>query len=132
MEMMRGTGTACVQPPEVDLGLDFRFDTARMKIALVGGVRPDANCRQWTVVARDGTDTSALEAARLHPFTKAGRDAAVAGAKCLAERLNRGVGWKDFVWRVLVEGPWECPLAVTPVWVVERLGRPVPVAYYFD
>jgi len=116
--------TPGVQPPEVNLHLDVRFRAARMRIALIAGVRPNENCRRWTVVARDGTHTSVLEAARLYPFTRAGRDAAVADAQCLAAQLSCGDGWKDFVWRVLVEGPWERPEAVTPVWVVERLGRP--------
>ena len=103
-----------------------------MRLALVGGVRPDENCRLWTVVAHDGAHTSVLESARLYPFTRAGRDAARADAKSLAARLSCGDGWKDFVWRVLVEGPWERPEAVTPAWIVEGHDRPVPVSYYFD
>ena len=103
-----------------------------MKLALVAGVRPDEDCMRWTVVAPDGTHTRAMKRARLYAFTRAGRDAAATDAKGLKALLARGDSWKDFVWRVLVEGPWERPKAVTPVWIIEGHVRPVPVPYYFD
>ncbi len=103
-----------------------------MRIALVGGVHPDENNRQWTVVARNGAPTTVLKAARLYPFTSAGKDAALFDARDLEVRLGGKDGWTRFVARVLVEGPWHRPVAVTPAWVVEGLVRPVPVPYHFD
>ena len=131
-EVPGGSRTARVQPPEVDLGLDVRFDTARMKVALVGGVHPSADNRRWTLVARNGAPTSVLKGARLYAFTKAGCAAAREDGRGLRARLELDDSWTMFVSRVLVEGPWGRPEAVTPVWVVEGLGRPVPVTYYFD
>jgi hypothetical protein len=124
--------TARVLPPEVDLGLDFRFDTARMKVALVAGVHPSADNRRWTLVARNGTPTSVLKGARLYAFTKAGCAAAREDGRGLRARLNLDDGWTVFVSRVLVEGPWNRPEAVTPAWAIEGLERPVPVDYHFD
>jgi hypothetical protein len=121
-----------VQPPEVDLHLDARFTTPRMKLALVAGVHPRADNRRWTLVARNGTPTSVLKGARLYSFTRAGLLAGQEDGKRLHVRLKCDGGWTPFVSRVLVEGPWERPEAVTPVWVVERLERPVPVDYYFE
>jgi hypothetical protein len=116
----------------VDLHLDARFDTAPMKIALVGGVHPPADSSRWILVARNGTPTSVLKGARLFPFTKIGAEVAREEARRLPARLQLDAGWTVFVSRVLVEGPWNRPEAVTPVWVVEGLERPVPVKYYFD
>lgn len=123
---------AHVQPPEVDFDLDAPFSTARMKIALVGGVHPNADNRRWTLVARNGTPTSVLKGARLYPFTKAGCRAAFEDGRSLRARLKLEGGWTVFASRVLVEGPWERPVAVTPAWVIDGLERPVPVDYYFD
>jgi len=120
------------QPPVVDLDLDARFSTARMKLALVGGVHRRVDGRRWTLVARNGTPTSALKGARLYPFTKAGLDAAFEGGRSLVARLKLNGNWTVFASRVLVEGPWERPVAVTPAWVIEGLERPVPVDYHFD
>jgi hypothetical protein len=124
--------TPRAQPPDVELHLDAEFKTDPMRIALVGGVHPDENCRQWTVVARNGAPTSVLKAARLYPFTSAGKDAALDGARGLEVRLGGKDGWTRFVARVLVEGPWHRPVAVTPAWVVEGREQPVAVDYYFD
>lgn len=121
-----------VQPPEVDLGLDARFSTPRMKIALVGGVHPRADSRRWTLVARNGTPTSVLKGARLYPFTKAGCAAAFEDARALHARLGLDGKWTVFASRVLVEGPWERPVAITPAWVIDGLERPVPVKYHFE
>ena len=124
--------TRHAQPPEVDLHLDARFHTAPMKVALVGGVHPEADSRRWTLVARNGTPTSVLKGARLYPFTKAGREAAFEDGRGLRARLALDGSWTVFVSRVLVEGPWNRPEAVTPVWVIEGLEGPVPVDYFFD
>ena len=121
-----------VAPPDVDLDLDARFSTARMKLALVGGVHPTADNRRWTLVARNGTPTSVLKGARLYPFTKAGHEAALEDGRRLRARLKAEGRWTVFVSRVLVEGPWNRPEAVTPAWVIEGQERPVPVDYYFD
>jgi hypothetical protein len=131
-EKQREVRIARTQPPEVDLHLDVRFSTSPMKIALVGGVHPDESNRDWTVVARNGTPTRVLKAARLYPFTSAGCEAARDGARRLRARLGCHVGWTEFVARVLVEGPWTRPEVVTPVWVIEGLGRPVSIRYYFE
>jgi hypothetical protein len=50
----------------------------------------------------------------------------------LLARLGLDGRWTVFASRVLVEGPWERPVAVTPVWVIDGLERPVPVDYHFD
>jgi hypothetical protein len=103
-----------------------------MKLALVGGIHPLGNRKSWTLVARNGTPTRAMKGARLYPFTKAGRQAAIEDAGLLETRMDGAAGdWVPFTARVLVEGPWERPEAVTPVWVVEGLEEPVPVEYYF-
>jgi hypothetical protein len=124
--------TSLVQPPDVDLRLNVSFTTDRMKIGLVAGVRPRDDCRIWLVVGRDRAHTHALDAARLYAFTRAGCDAAHAAAAALQAYLKCDSGWMNFVWRVLVEGPWERPKAVTPVWVVEGHDHPIPVSYYFE
>jgi hypothetical protein len=103
-----------------------------MKLALVGGVHPVADNRHWILVARNGTPTRVLKGARLYSFTRAGSDAALEDGRRLQLRLKCGDRWIVFRSRVLVEGPWERPEAVTPVWVIEGLERPVPVEYYFD
>ena len=121
-----------IEPPDVDLDLDARFSTARMKVALVAGVHPDADNRHWTLVARNGTPTSVLKGARLYPFTKAGCGAAFEDGRGLHARLKRDDSWTVFVSRVLVEGPWNRPEAVTPAWVIDGLERPVPLDYHFD
>jgi len=103
-----------------------------MKLALVAGVRPKDSCRIRLVVARDGSHTPALEAARLYHFTRDGCDLAKAASKALADSLNCDSDWMTFVWRVLVEGAWERPESVTPVWVIEGHDQPIPVSYFFD
>jgi hypothetical protein len=127
-----GLRPARIRPPEVSLDDEVTFHTSRMKLALVSGVHPPADNRQWTVVARNGTPTRVLRAARLYPFTRVGSDAALQDAERLRLRLKRDDRWTCFRSRVLVEGPWERPEAVIPAWVIEGLERPVPVSYYFD
>ena len=132
-----GGGTAdghapLVRRPEIDFHLDVRFTTDRMKIALVAGVRPRDDCRLWLVVGRAEAHTPTLAAARLYAFTRAGCDAANAEAKALQAHLKCDGDWISFVWRVLVEGPWERPMAVTPVWVLDGCDHPINVKYYFD
>jgi len=124
--------TVHVRPPERRVEDEAAFHTSRMKLALVAGVHPRADNRQWTVVARDGAPTRLLKAARLFPFTLEGSFAAFLDGEALHQRLNLDGSWAFFRSRVLVEGPWECPDAVTPAWVVEGLDRPVGVDYYFD
>jgi hypothetical protein len=121
-----------VRPPDVELHLDVRFTTPRMKIALVGGIHPPEDNRRWKVVARDGRPAAVLRAARLYPFTETGCGAAREDARVMLSRLWREANWTCFVARVLVEGSWERPHAVTPAWVVEGLERPVRVDYCWD
>ncbi len=127
-----GGGREAAPPPSVDLALDTVFHAERMKIALVGGVREGSTPRRFVLVGRNGGSTALLEAARLYDFTRAGRDHACREAQDLLVRLSCAPDWLDFVWRVLVEGPWERPLAVTPVWMLEGRVAPVHVSYYFD
>ncbi len=84
------------------------------------------------MVGRDGAGTSVLLAARLYAFTKTGCRVAFADALRFKTSLPVTDGFIHFVWRVLVEGPWERPDAVTPVWVLEGHDRPIPVRYYFE
>jgi hypothetical protein len=122
-----------VRPPELELHLNVRFRAEPMRLALVAGVRPAHDARHLMLIARDGAVATVLERARLYPFTRLGWDAAVADANRLMARLDCGRhGWITFVWRVLVEGPWKRPRAVTPVWVLEGHERPVYVKYYFQ
>jgi hypothetical protein len=127
-----GPRTTPVRPPEVILDDETRFHTPRMKLALVAGVLPAADNRDWTVVARIGPSTRLLKAARLYPFTLQGSFAAFLDGERLHLRLKLDDSWSFFRSRVLVEGPWERPSAVTPAWAIEGLDRPVPIDYYFD
>jgi len=95
-----------VRPPDVDPHLDARSRAARMRLALVAGVHPDANDRRWVLVARGGSATPVLCEARLLPFTKAGSETGLEAARRLLLRQERPADWTPFVARVLVEGPW--------------------------
>ena len=122
-----------VRPPELELHLDVRFRAEPMRLALVTGVRPAQDARHLLLVARGEGVATVLECARLYPFTRPGWEGAVADAGRLLARLDCARhGWIEFVWRVLVEGPWERPRAVSPVWVLEGHERPVYVKYYFQ
>jgi hypothetical protein len=133
LDVKGGSAGLCgLDPPQVDLHLDARFRAARMRMALIAGVRPGDNPWRWSAVARDGTPTGEFLAARLYAFTKTGCRVCVFDAKRLKETLNCGEGWIDFVWRVLVEGPWERPEAVTPVWIIEGHDHPIQVRYFFQ
>ena len=103
-----------------------------MKVALVAGIHPVVNDRRWVVVARSGSATIALREARLFSFTRVGKATASEAANRLRARQKRPPDWTAFVARVLVQGPWSRPKAVTPAWVIEGLERPVPVDYHFD
>ena len=127
-----GTRPSRVRPPDVDLHLDARFRPDDMKLALVAGIHPVANARRWTVVGRSGSPTVVLREARLFSFTKVGKEAGFEAAWRLRARQKRAPDWTAFVARVLVEGSWNRPRAVTPAWVIEGLERPVAVDYYFD
>jgi hypothetical protein len=101
-----------------------------MRLALIGGVHPVQDKLGWIVVARDGSATLDLRQARLYPFTKAGEAAAVASSRQL--RAGYGDSWVNFTARVVVEGDWDDPEDVTPVWVVEGLSEPLDVRAYFS
>ena len=116
----------------MDLQPGAPFRSERMKVALVAGIHPVVNDRRWVVVARSGSATIALREARLFSFTKVGKATALEAAGLLRARQKRAPDWTAFVARVLVQGPWSRPKAVTPAWVFEGLERPVPVDYYFD
>lgn len=110
-----------------------RFATRKMKLALVAGVHPLAENRRWVMVGRRGTSARVLLRARLYPFSNAGHDAASADRERLHARLGCDESWTPFMSRVLVEGAWSRPAAVTAVWVIEGLDRPVSVGrYYFE
>ena len=127
-----GSPSGSVEPPEVELFEDLDFAARPMKLALVAGVHPDTDNQDWTLVARNATPTRVLMGARLYPFTEAGSAAASEDANGLHARLGGDDSWTTFKARVLVEGPWGRPEAVTPVWVIEGLFAPISVAYYFD
>ena len=68
----------------------------------------------------------------MYPITRAEREAAFENGRRLPARLKLDCTWTVFAFRVLVEGPWNRPEAVTPGWVIHGLERPVPVDYHFD
>ena len=76
-------------------------------------MHPAADSRDWTAVARVGPPTRLLKAARLYPFTLQGSFAAFLDGERLHLRLKLDDNWSFFRSRVLVEGPWERPEAVT-------------------
>jgi hypothetical protein len=66
------------------------------------------------------------------PEVDLGLKAAFEDGRGLLARLKLDGNWTEFASRVLVEGPWNRPEAVTPAWVIDGLERPVPVRYHFD
>jgi hypothetical protein len=128
-------GEACLSsldPPQVDLHLDARFRPARMRLALIAGVRPVNESWSWSIVGRDGTPTGEFLRARLYAFTKTGWRVCQFDSSRLFKTLRCGEGWTHFQWRVLVEGSWERPDSVEPVWIIEGHDRPIPVRFYFQ
>jgi hypothetical protein len=127
-----GGAVRLVEPPPTDPDRleEPLFRAREMKLALVGGVHPLADNRRWVMVGRSGASTRALLRARLYPFSKAGHDTACADRERLHARWGCDQSWAPFMSRVLVEGPWSRPDAVTAVWVIEGLDRPVSVGRY--
>ena len=84
----RRTARCPCPPPELGFDDEPCFHTSRMKVALVAGVHPATDNRQWTVVARIGPETRLLKAARLYPFTLQGSFAAFLDGERLHLRLK--------------------------------------------
>jgi hypothetical protein len=82
--------------------------TREMRLALVCGVHPNTDNRNWLVVRREGRLLSLgrIRHVRLHPATEAGTDADLRDARELRNSFgfDRDHGWTVFVARVLVEG----------------------------
>ena len=120
---------ALLPPPDSHADDESWPKHPEMKLALVGGVLRFTNMKDWILVARAGGTTLIPREATLHPFTRPGMDAALdAGGRLHADYNDE---WTNFVARVVVDGDWDDPSDVIPVWIVEGLKEPLDVKHYY-